>query len=65
MVSKPDHAAPRETLPPAVRKIIQIAPMASGEHYVLCDDGSVWIGVPGVWNRADVDKIITDPAPPP
>jgi hypothetical protein len=61
--AKKKRAAPKEALP--VRKIVQISPMAGGEHFVLCDDGSVWVGGSGNWARADVDKIIADPAPAP
>jgi hypothetical protein len=59
-------AAPKAT-PQAtpVRKIVQIAIAAQGGYTCLCDDGTMWYGLPGNWTAASIDGIIFDTPPPP
>ena len=61
---KKAKATPREVLPD--RKVTQIA-VGGSEHWLVCDDGSVWFGNVGNWVRANIDGVIfnTPPAPPP
>jgi hypothetical protein len=62
---KTPKAAPKDT---PVRKIVQIQVLNVGpstQWVALCDDGTLWAGLPGNWAQANVDMIIYNPPPPP
>jgi hypothetical protein len=59
------QAEPKDT--PA-RKIVlvQMITVGTSTHWVaLCDDGTLWAGLPGNWGKVNVDMIIHDPPPAP
>ena len=59
---KSKAATPLDAVPD--RKIVQVAPVGVGSPsvFVLCDDGTVWVGLEN-WLQVKVDQIIFNTPP--
>ena len=58
---KTKAATPLDAVPD--RKIVQISATTGGEHWLLCDDGTVWMGGPGSWSQVNIDQVLIEVVP--